>query len=367
MPQAGGTLLLPPSLLLAVLLLVQLASAGLAAAAGPRDTSSAASLLGAAAALAPAHTAHDHHHGRRQLLQSSSYAETACSADDGALDAAAVQSFATTLLGDSRLAVTAVRFMGACQALARASMAPPHAFAGLFPAALVLSTGDAAAAAGDVQDAWQPLSTDLQWPGDANIGARTRDAAILELELAVSPGVSGDKQLVLQYLFGSEEYGTQTPNPDVLSISIAATATAGSEAAADVAVLPAGGRIAPPTAGGQQDAGVQVYSNSAAKHRTALNGFTQVCRLSLQAWQGGLLLILFLVVQGVTPPPSPGAATCRSSPARASRCSREEATHCALLWRTPTTAWSTLCCCCRPAACGSQRPPVWCMADPTLW
>lgn len=221
----------------------------------------------------------------RQLLQSSAVT-SACagagSSSAGAMsDSAAVFQTAQTLLGDSRLQLTDARFTGSCRALGSAAFSPPHAFAALFPAAVVLSTGDAQHAAGDIQDSHK-LSTDLQQPGDASIGAYTRDAAMLELDLNVSPAIGVTEQLVLNYMFGSQEYGSKNPNPDILSITISRQSGdlgSSSEEYTDVAVLPGGSHVPTPSVGDGSKAAVQVFSNSGGKYRTALNGFTQV-RLS---------------------------------------------------------------------------------------
>jgi hypothetical protein len=197
---------------------------------------------------------------------------------------------AESLLGDSRLRVTDARLRGSCRALGSATFSSPHAFAAFFPAAVVLSTGDAMQAAGDMQDSRNPLSTDLQQPGDAAIGAYTHDAAVLEIDLSTSPAVGRHEQLVLSYLFGSEEYGSKSPNPDMLSITISSSSgSSGNDAsnksrgaaraATDLAVLPGGSHMQTPSAVQTTTAAgaAQVFSNSGGKHRTALDGFTQVC------------------------------------------------------------------------------------------
>jgi hypothetical protein len=221
----------------------------------------------------------------RQLLQSSAVTSAcagATSSSTGAMsDPAAVFQIAQTLLGDSRLQLTDARFTGSCRALGSAAFLPPHAFAAFFPAAVMLSTGDAQHAAGDLQDS-QKLSTDLQQPGDASIGAYTRDAAVLELDMSVSPAIGVTEQLVLNYMFGSQEYGSKNPNPDILSITISRQSSetaSSSEDYTDIAVLPGGAHVPVPSVGDGSKAAVQVYSNSGGKYRTALNGFTQV-RLS---------------------------------------------------------------------------------------
>lgn len=214
------------------------------------------------------------HSHSRSLLQTAGAATACGSGSRGPADRSAIMQFASTLLGDSRLRVTDARFRGSCRALGLAQFASPHTFAAMFPAAVVLSTGDAQAAAGDMQPAGSALSTDLQQPGDTSIGAYTHDAAVLELDLSTSPSLSGSEQLLLSYLFGSEEYSSKNPNPDVLSIAIRDN---GSGAITDLAVLPGGGKVPPPavTAGGSS--AVQVFSNSVGRYRTVFNGFTQVC------------------------------------------------------------------------------------------
>jgi hypothetical protein len=155
----------------------------------------------------------------------------------------------------------------------------------MFPAAVVLSTGDAQQAAGDgLQESGRMLSTDLQQAGDASIGAYTQDAAVLEAELTTGPNVGTDQQLVLSYLFASEEYGTKTPNPDVLSLTLTPHTSrssnsggGGGAATADLAVLPGGEHLQPPAvADGAAMPAVKVFSNAAGRYRTVFNGFTQV-------------------------------------------------------------------------------------------
>lgn len=218
------------------------------------------------------------------------------------VDPSSVLQVAAGLLGDSRLQITDARFTGSCEALGAAVLGPRHTFGAIFPAAVVLSTGDVQQGAGDTQDPMHTLSTDLQKPGDASMGAYTHDAAVLEIDLVTSPAVgsSSGQQLVLNYMFGSEEYGSKNPNPDALSITIrAATSHATSSSsnsggdsgvgvisssmgivtAADLTVLPGGGRIQPPSAVTDSATGsqaVQVFSNSGGRYRTALDGFTQV-------------------------------------------------------------------------------------------
>jgi hypothetical protein len=203
--------------------------------------------------------------------------------DNDQADRLSVIGIAEALLGDSRLQITDARFYGSCQALVSAAFPPPHALAAFFPAAVVLSTGDAAQAAGNVQAGGQALSTDWQQPGDSSLGAYTHDAAVLELDISTSPELAGNQQIVLSYLFGSEEYGTKNPNPDMVSITISSSnsggggsRTGGAAAATDVAVVPGGGRIPAPSVSGDGEAAVQVFSNAGGRYRTALNGFTQV-------------------------------------------------------------------------------------------
>lgn len=235
-------------------------------------------------------------HATSRLLLQRSTVETACSSSQGAnFDDAAdplyVLQMAEALLGDSRLRVTDARLRGSCRALGSATFSSPHAFAAFFPAAVVLSTGDATQAAGDMQDGRAPLSTDLQQPGDASIGAYTHDAAVLEIDLTTSPAVGSHEQLVLSYMFGSEEYGSKSPNPDMLSITISSSSSSGAnsrsrqgsrgaEAATDLALLPGGSHIPTPSVLESSKAAAsaaQVFSNSGGRYRTALDGFTQVC------------------------------------------------------------------------------------------
>lgn len=221
-----------------------------------------------------------HHFHSRHLLQSAAIT-TACSSsstNSAAADRAAILQIARSLVGDSRLQVAHARFTGSCKAVGFTALTAPHAFAALFPAAVVLSTGDVQQAAGDSQDSGYLLSTDLLQPGDSTIGVYTRDAAVLEIDLSTSSAVADGEQLVLTYLFGSEEYSTKNPNPDILSISIKDYSTG---AVSDLAILPGGTRIPPPAvANGGNKPGVHVYNNAGGKYRTALNGFTQVCARS---------------------------------------------------------------------------------------
>jgi hypothetical protein len=105
---------------------------------------------------------------------------------------------------------------------------------------------------------------------------------VLEIDLSTSPVIGGNEQIVLSYLFGSEEYGSKNPNPDVLSISISgpssSSSSMGSSAAVttDLAVLPGGNKLQPPSAAAGAKSHPQVFSNSGGKYKTVLNGFTQV-------------------------------------------------------------------------------------------
>jgi hypothetical protein len=203
-------------------------------------------------------------------------------------DQAALLQIAGALVGDSRLQVTHARLKGSCRALVTAAFSPPHAFAALFPAAVVVSTGDGQQAVSSMHDSVRStLSTDLQQPGDASIRAYTHDAAVLEIDLSTSPAIGGNEQIVLSYLFGSEEYGSKNPSPDVLSISISgpssidssrSSSSIGISAAVttDLAVLPGGNKLQPPSAAAGAKSHPQVFSNSGGKYKTVLNGFTQV-------------------------------------------------------------------------------------------
>jgi hypothetical protein len=220
---------------------------------------------------------------------------SACSSNSEERDAFSIADQATllqiagALIGDSRLQVTHARLKGSCRALGTAAFPPPHAFASLFPAAVVLSTGDVQQAVGSIHDSVRSsLSTDLQQPGDASTGAYTHDAAVLEIDLSTSPAIGGNEQIVLSYLFGSEEYGSKNPNPDVLSISISgqgsvdssshSSSRMGSSGAetTDLAVLPGGSKLQPPSVTDGAKSHPQVFSNSGGRYKTVLNGFTQV-------------------------------------------------------------------------------------------
>jgi hypothetical protein len=223
---------------------------------------------------------------RRHLLQSS-YLAAVCDAYSGSVDAAAVQEFASKLLGDSRLQLVDARFSGACNAFGLATLSQPHALAMFFGGAIVLSTGNAAAAIGDLNDGSRLVSSDLQQSGDPSIGSYTYDAAVLELDISIAGSSStGSNEVVLSYLFASEEYGTSTPNPD--AFSIAAKTSSGSDYT-DIAILPGGIKIPPPSAAGSSvPAGL--YSNTGSRYRTVLNGFTEVsgwgsCKQFLQRLQ----------------------------------------------------------------------------------
>lgn len=215
-------------------------------------------------------------HSSRHLLQSS-YVSTVCDAYSGSIDDAAVKEFASKLLGDNRLAVADARFSGACNAFGLATLSAPNALAKQFGGALVLSTGDAAAAVRDTNDPSQLLSTDLKQSGDTSIGSYTYDAAVLDIDISVAPSSSGSSsrnagELVLSYLFASDEYGASNPNPDALSIT--AKSSSGSDTT-DVAILPGGTKIPPPSAF-INTVPVAIYMNTGSLYRTALNGFTQV-------------------------------------------------------------------------------------------
>jgi len=277
---AGASLLLKLIVLLCVANTTLAQTQGEASCSGS-DTDTVRASASAARAVASSNGAsgetwafHGLHSQSRNLLQSAGAATACGGGSKGPADRSAIMQFASTLLGDSRLRITDARFRGSCRALGLAQFAPPHAFAALFPAAVVLSTGDAQAAAGDMQPAGNTLSTDLQQPGDTSIGAYTRDAAVLELDLSTSPSLSGSEQLLLSYLFGSEEYSSKNPNPDVLSIAIRDN---NSGAVSDLAVLPGGGKVPPPAVTAGASSAVQVYSNSGGRYRTVFNGFTQVC------------------------------------------------------------------------------------------
>jgi hypothetical protein len=199
---------------------------------------------------------------------------TACDAYSSAVDVAAIKEFASKLLGDSRLQLGDVRFSGACNSLGLATLSQPHTFAKFFGGAVVLSTGDAAAAIADLNDASRLVSSDLKQSGEASIGSYTYDAAVLELDIRIvgSSSNSGSNEIVLSYLFASEEYGLIAPNPD--AFTIAAKASSSSQYT-DIAVLPGGVKIPPPSIG-DSSAPVGLYSNSGSSYRTALNGFTEV-------------------------------------------------------------------------------------------
>jgi hypothetical protein len=200
---------------------------------------------------------------------------TACDAYSSHINSAAVQQFAAKLLGDSRLQLGDVRFSGACNAFGLATLSQPHALAKFFGGAVVLSTGDAAAGIGELNGGSSIVSSDLRQSGDNSIGSYTYDAAVLELDISIagsSSSSSGSNELVLSYLFASEEYGSTTPNPD--AFSIAAKTSSGSQYT-DIAILPGGVKIPPPS-DGANSVPVGLYSNAGSRYRTALNGFTEV-------------------------------------------------------------------------------------------
>jgi hypothetical protein len=210
------------------------------------------------------------HH--RQLLQSS-YVATACDAYSNSIKSVAVQQFAAKLLGDSRLQLGDVRFSGMCNAFGLATLSQPHALAKFFGGAVVLSTGDAAAALEELNGGSRILSSDLRQSGDTSIGSYTYDAAVLELDIIIAgSSSSGSNEIVVSYLFASEEYGSTTPNPDAFSI---AAKTSSSSQYTDIAILPGGVKIPPPSNGGSF-VPVGLYSNTGLRYRTALNGFTEV-------------------------------------------------------------------------------------------
>ncbi|KAF6256391.1 hypothetical protein COO60DRAFT_1702340 [Scenedesmus sp. NREL 46B-D3] len=188
-------------------------------------------------------------------------------------DHAAVKGFASKLLGDSRLQLADARFSGACNAFGLATVSQPHALANFFGGAVVLSTGNAAAAIRDVNGGSTLVSADLQQSGDARIGSYTYDAAVLEIDISIAgSSTSNSNEVVLSYLFASEEYGSTTPNPDAFSI---AAKTSSGSGYTDVAILPGGMKIPPPSASGSS-LPVGLYSNTGSRYRTALNGFTEV-------------------------------------------------------------------------------------------
>jgi hypothetical protein len=198
---------------------------------------------------------------------------TACDAYSSSVNSAAVQGFAAKLLGDSRLQLGDVRFSGACNAFGIATLSQPHALAKFFGGAVVLSTGDAAAAIGELNGGSSIVSSDLRQSGDNSIGSYTYDAAVLELDISIAgSSSSGSNELVLSYLFASEEYGSTTPNPD--AFSIAAKTSSGSQYT-DIAILPGGVKIPPPS-NGANSVPVGLYSNAGSRYRTAFNGFTEV-------------------------------------------------------------------------------------------
>jgi hypothetical protein len=121
---------------------------------------------------------------------------------------------------------------------------------------------------------------------------------VLELRLGVVGGAAAvdGAQLVLHYLFASEEYGALSPNPDSLSITIspagglgssslpASGAAAAAAAAADggggggpwqLALLPGGMRLPPPGVD-ESAAGFALYRNAHSQYRTAWDAFTEV-------------------------------------------------------------------------------------------
>jgi hypothetical protein len=237
----------------------------------------------------------------RHLLQAS-YVSAVCDKYGGA-DSQAVINFASKLVGDPRITVVDARYKGACIAFGMATLSPPHALAPQFSSALVLSTGDAAAAGAEASSGTNSfLSTDLHQAGDSSIGSYTYDAAILEIDLAVlntaaaseadlAP-VDGSQQLVFKYMFGSDEYGSSTPNPDVLSIRIK-----GSDAPdfTDISVLPGGAKLPPPGASSVASP-VQVYANAGRRYNTVLNGFSQVSASSTSNTSSNTVMITVCTV-----------------------------------------------------------------------
>lgn len=238
----------------------------------------------AAALLTPPaqqhHQQHDQSQQVRRLLQSGSAVVDACGTEvHDAVDGAAVSAIAAQLLGDPQLQLQAVRYTGACQALGLASLEPSNALSAVLTTAVVLSTG---AAADSVKDVNGQAATSTAYgtptPDNSGFPPGCYDAAILELDIYVSPSTPPGSQLSFNYMFGSEEYGGRggSRRPDAVIMHARPT---GAPAATSLALLPGGGVLA--GAGARPPPQVAFYDNAAqgegkGAFATALDGFTQV-------------------------------------------------------------------------------------------
>lgn len=243
--------------------------------------------LGYSSAYAP----HQEKHGSHRHLLQSSYIATACDTANKLVDSVVVQALASKLVGDAKLHLTAARFSGACNAFGVAAFSSTNSIAQQFSTALVLSTGDVSSVAAETNDPTARLSTYLNQPGDSSIGSYTYDAAILELDITVQPtsSNSGSNQLILDYLFGSEEYGLANANPDAIVIAIRPNSNSSTSSSDpknrsgnslqgynDLALLPGGTHLPPPGAAAAS-VPIDVFYNTGSTYNTAWNGFTQVC------------------------------------------------------------------------------------------
>jgi hypothetical protein len=215
-------------------------------------------------------------------------------------NAPALSAIAARLLGDTRLQLKAVRYLGACGAIGLAIPAPPSALAGLMPAAVVLSSGAAADAAAP-SNGPKRSSTAYGTPAPVGSGfpAGSFDAAVLELEIAVAPGTPPHSQMSLAYLFGSEEFGLsggasggssskgkgRKADPLLLEVRPAGGGGCGGVAAAAApAQLPGrGGQLAGAGLRPPEGSGVGFHANEPTQDGAlpigaSVDGFTQVRR-----------------------------------------------------------------------------------------
>jgi hypothetical protein len=206
-----------------------------------------------------------------------------------AADRAFVTAAAAALAGDSRLAIQGPRFAGACAALGHAAPrrssggrgggggGEPGALASLFERAVVLSTGRANHAAGATRQPGAPgASAAALQRGDAALGGS--DAAALEFTVAVAPDAPEGQQLVMSFLFATEEGARPrgaAPRADAAAVFVG-PAGAGPAAERNVALLPGSGRRVDAAAVlGEGVEGLVVRNEGGAK-ATALAAYTQV-------------------------------------------------------------------------------------------
>jgi hypothetical protein len=206
--------------------------------------------------------------------------DACAAAGSDAVDGAAVSGVAAQLFGDERLLLQGVRYAGACRSLGLAALKPPNALSAVLGSAVVISTGAAADAAADANSLAR-ASTAFGTPAGPADGfpSGSFDAAVLEIDVLVSPAAPAGSQLSLMYIFGSEEYrgggrGSRRPDPLVFHIR-----PAGSTSATSLALLPGGGAIT--GAAARPAAPIEFYDNavvgdSPSPIAAALDGFTQV-------------------------------------------------------------------------------------------